>query len=250
MGFGTKTGFGTFYSLVSSSPQDDGIIMGSLPEGITSPWAAPLKIWRRWAKSFRGYSRGVCPKTGFGTFYSLVDLSPYVDAIRIGSLQEGAPSLGQLPWKFGGDRPTPSMATPGVFTQSMGFGTKRGFGTYCSLVTTLIFNSEAINIFPTRSRCCHLQKGWRTKLIYFYSIDENLIQINTWWRSCLEENRSKIRHEIRQFWIDPSTICHHQGRIHRVSGTPPPNLIRILSFGRIFRQTFWKIILGFFLNGA
>ena len=32
--------FGTFYSLVSSSPQTDGIRMGSLPEGITTSLAA------------------------------------------------------------------------------------------------------------------------------------------------------------------------------------------------------------------
>ena len=89
-------------------------------------WAAPLKIWWRLAYPFNGYYRGVCPKTGFGTFYSLVNSSPHVDTVRIWSMSEGAPSSGQLPWKFGGDLPTPSMATSGVFTQNMGFGTKNG----------------------------------------------------------------------------------------------------------------------------
>ena len=36
------------------------------------------------------------------------------------------PSPGQLPGKFCGDWCTPSGATPGVFTQKMGFGTKNG----------------------------------------------------------------------------------------------------------------------------
>ena len=54
--------FGTFYSLVSSSPQTDGIRMGSLPEGITTSLAAALKIWWRLTYSFRGYSRDICPQ--------------------------------------------------------------------------------------------------------------------------------------------------------------------------------------------
>ena len=44
-------------------------------------------------------------KTGFGTFYWLVNSSPHVDAVIIESLPEVAPSPGQVPWKFGGDWP-------------------------------------------------------------------------------------------------------------------------------------------------
>ena len=46
-GFGTKTGFDTFYSLVSSSPQADSIRMVSLQEGAPTPMTAPLTIWWR-----------------------------------------------------------------------------------------------------------------------------------------------------------------------------------------------------------
>ena len=39
-----KMGFGTFYLLVSSSLQADGIGIGSLLEGAPTSWAALLKI--------------------------------------------------------------------------------------------------------------------------------------------------------------------------------------------------------------
>ena len=74
MGFGKKTGFGTFYSLVSSSFQVDGIRIGFLPKGASTPWA------------------GFGTKTGFGTFYSLVSSSPQTDGIRMGSFLEGTPT--------------------------------------------------------------------------------------------------------------------------------------------------------------
>ena len=45
MEFDTKTAFATFYSLVSSSQQTDGISIRSLPEGVPNPMAAPLTIW-------------------------------------------------------------------------------------------------------------------------------------------------------------------------------------------------------------
>ena len=82
-GFPSKTAFGTFYSLVSSSAQADIIRMGSLTQGISTPWAAPWAIWWRWVHSFRGYSRSVYSKNriwlqkmAFGTIYPLVSSSP------------------------------------------------------------------------------------------------------------------------------------------------------------------------------
>ena len=86
-----------FYSLVRSSPQADSIRMGSLTQGIPTPWAAPLTIWWRWVHSFTGYSRGVCWKTAFGTFCSLVSSSRQADSIRMGSLPQGIPTHWAVP---------------------------------------------------------------------------------------------------------------------------------------------------------
>ena len=73
----------------------------------------------------------------FGTFCSLVSSSPQADSIWIWSLPQVSPPTGQLPWQFGGDEPTPSGATPGVFAEKkQDFVQKMAFGTFYSLVSS------------------------------------------------------------------------------------------------------------------
>ena len=60
------------------------------------------------------------------------------------------PLPGQLPWEFGGDGPTPLIATPGVFTQKWDLAQKNGIWHILLTPDHLIFNSEAINIFPMK----------------------------------------------------------------------------------------------------
>ena len=132
-----KVRFGTFYSLVSSSPQTDGIRILSLLQGGPIPMAAPLTIWWRWAHSFRGSYRGLCWKTAFGTFCSLMSSSPQADSIWMGSLPQGIPTHWAAPLTiWWGWAHTFRGYSRGVCWKKQDFLQKMAFGTFDSLVSS------------------------------------------------------------------------------------------------------------------
>ena len=150
------------YSLVSSCPKVDGTKIRSLSEDIPTPGQLP---WWRWPYSFSGYYRDVYPKIEFGTKNRIWYILLIGKQLPTGGCFQNRVS--------GGRSPHPLCSSPenlvemgllllwllqGVYPKKWDLAQKKtGFGTFYSLPDHLIFNSEAINIFPM-SRCCHLQK--------------------------------------------------------------------------------------------